>query len=178
MKLEEIRGLAEKFVKENNNLCVRMEIAGSIRREKAEPKDIEIVAIPKYNVGRNLFGQEISRKNVLWKWIESCHRADGAKAGFDIIKGSGDCPKYVQLQVHNGPKIDIFFATQENWGWIFFLRTGPKAWNIKAVQILAKKGYSFGDGYIKKREIFIDITTEKAIFKLLRWNWIKPRDRA
>lgn len=174
MKLQEIRNLAEGFVKRIKPWCERVKIAGSIRREKAEPRDIEIVCIPKETSNKNLFGEEISRRNKLFAQLKFWQRTD---RDFDIVKGSGDCPKYVQLQGHNGPKIDIFFATPENWGWILFLRTGPKEWNIRAVQTLAKKSYTFGDGYIQKQWKPVDITTEKAIFKLLGWNWIEPRNR-
>ncbi len=175
MQLNEIRGLAEKFVKENNSLCVRMEIAGSIRREKAQPRDVEVVCIPMYDIRRDLFGQEISRKNFLF----DCLQTGSITKGFDIVKGSGDCPKYVQLQVRNGPKLDIFFATPENWGWIFFLRTGPKAWNIRAVQELKRQGYTPKDGYIywKQTEHTTNTYTEGEVFQILAWDWVEPRNR-
>jgi len=45
MKLEEAKKIAEKYLNLLKPYCLRAEIAGSIRREKPEVKDIEIVCI-------------------------------------------------------------------------------------------------------------------------------------
>ena len=47
MKLAQAENLARRVVETMAPYCERVEIAGSIRRGKAEPKDIEIVAIPR-----------------------------------------------------------------------------------------------------------------------------------
>jgi len=47
MKYSEILLIAEQVKAELQPHCIRIEIAGSIRRKKPECRDIEIVAIPK-----------------------------------------------------------------------------------------------------------------------------------
>lgn len=48
MKLEKAKTIAEEFIKENNHKYERIEVVGSIRRNKPEVKDIDLIAIPKY----------------------------------------------------------------------------------------------------------------------------------
>ena len=46
MKLEVAKKIARTFVSQIQNHCIRIKVAGSIRRGKYQPNDIEIVAIP------------------------------------------------------------------------------------------------------------------------------------
>ncbi len=50
MNLSDIEPIAQSLLEQLRSSCVRIEIAGSIRRRKADPRDIEIVVIP-YNMG-------------------------------------------------------------------------------------------------------------------------------
>ena len=47
MTLERAKEIAEKVVSQLSPYCERIEIAGSVRREKPFPKDVEIVCIPR-----------------------------------------------------------------------------------------------------------------------------------
>lgn len=47
--LQTARGIAEELLREMRPFCERAEIAGSIRREKSEVKDIELVVIPRHD---------------------------------------------------------------------------------------------------------------------------------
>ena len=47
MKLETAKEIANDFLKLIRPFCLRAEIAGSIRREKPEVKDVEICAVPR-----------------------------------------------------------------------------------------------------------------------------------
>ena len=46
--LEVMERLARKFVETVEDSCVRVQVAGSVRRKKANPSDIEIVVEPKF----------------------------------------------------------------------------------------------------------------------------------
>jgi DNA polymerase/3'-5' exonuclease PolX len=48
MELIKARRIAEELVKILRPACSRVEIAGSIRREKSEVKDIELVAVTRW----------------------------------------------------------------------------------------------------------------------------------
>ena len=93
MQLCKIQRIANSVLKELKPYCERIEIAGSIRRQKPDPNDIEIVAIPKpYDVG--LFESGIA--TVINKWQK--------------VKGELPC-KYTQRLLPEGVKLDLFFAT-------------------------------------------------------------------
>ncbi len=55
MKLSQAQNLAERIIETMQPFCQRVAIGGSIRREKPEVKDIEIVAIPKFGDPVDLF---------------------------------------------------------------------------------------------------------------------------
>jgi DNA polymerase/3'-5' exonuclease PolX len=69
MKYQEALKIAQETVELLRPHCERIEIAGSIRREKPEPNDIEIVAIPKpYEVG--LFESGLAVYVNRWKKVK------------------------------------------------------------------------------------------------------------
>lgn len=54
IKLERAQFLAQEFISSVRDVCERIEIAGSVRREKHDVKDAEVVVIPKVAGGINL----------------------------------------------------------------------------------------------------------------------------
>lgn len=170
MKLEKAKAIAEELVKQLAPHCIRIEIAGSIRREKPEVKDIEIVAIPKpYEVG--LFESGIA--SVVSSWQK--------------VKGELPC-KYTQRLITRLPavdfvgeiKLDLFFARPENWGLILAIRTGSAEYSH---QVLAngwvKKGYHSVEGMLfhDKSKWERKITEEWQLFDLIGIPMPEPKDR-
>ena len=101
MKFEEAKEIAEKVKKVLEPELLRCEIGGSLRRQKPEIRDIELVAIPKPD------RTELAR--IVNKW----EKVRGEPTG-----------KYTQRNLPSGIKLDLFFATEENWGAILLIRTG------------------------------------------------------
>ena len=99
MKIDEAKQIAEKYLNLLKPYCWRIEIAGSIRREKSEVKDIEIIAIP-LNLVR--FSNEVNK--------------------LEKVKGN-PTGKYTQRILPEGIKLDLFMANDKNWGLIFVIRT-------------------------------------------------------
>ncbi len=161
MKLEEALEIANKVKDELEPHCDRIEIAGSIRRKKPYVGDIEIVAIPKYyNVG--LFESGIA--TVVKKWKK--------------IKGELPC-KYTQRMLPEGIKLDLFFATPENWGHILAMRTGSARFSHKVLATgWVKKGYKSKKGILHDSwDDPIKIKEEKDLFDLIGEDYVKPEDR-
>ena len=140
--------------------CERIEIAGSIRRKKAEVKDIELVAIPKpYDVG--LFENGIATVVNQWK----------------KVKGELPC-KYTQRILPDGITLDLFFANQENWGLIYALRTGSADYSHKVLATgWVKLGYNSEGGQLSINGKEIKIPEEKDLFKLIGIPYIEPELR-
>lgn len=50
MRLEQAQRLAQQLVVDLEPACERIEVAGSIRRQRSQVKDIELVVIPRWSV--------------------------------------------------------------------------------------------------------------------------------
>ena len=160
MKLQQAKEIALKTLEQLRSHCNRIEIAGSIRREKPEPNDIEIVAIPKpYDVG--LFESGIATVVNCW----------------EKVKGELPC-KYTQRILPEGIKLDLFFATPENWGLIFAIRTGSADFSYKVLASRwAKLGYKSVNGMLTRDGKTYPVLEEKDLFEMLGLEWVEPRLR-
>lgn len=160
MELIKAKAIAEKIVEQLKPHCERIEIAGSIRREKPEVKDIEIVAIPKpYDTG--LFESGIATVVNQWK----------------KVKGELPC-KYTQRELPEGIKLDLFFADPGNWGLIFAIRTGSADYSHKILATgWSKKGYKSKEGYLTMYNRRVEVKEEKDLFDLIGLDYVEPQLR-
>jgi DNA polymerase/3'-5' exonuclease PolX len=160
------RFIAEKVKEDLSPHCERCEIAGSIRRRNPEPKDIEIVAIPKpYDTG--LFESGIA--TVVNKWPGR--------------KGHLPC-KYTQRYLPadytgtEGIVLDLFFATPENWGLIYAIRTGSADYSHYVLAgTWARLGYKSVNGMLVKNGKKIAVREEGELFRMLGIKWTAPEER-
>lgn len=163
MELSKALKIANEVLKQLAPYCNRIEIAGSIRREKPEVKDIEIVAIPKpYETG--LFESGIA--SVVNKWQK--------------VKGElgyGKC-KYTQRILPEGIKLDLFFAEADNFGNIFLIRTGDWEFSKRFMGVmLPRNGYKQADGYLKHGDKTIPCPEEADLFTRAGLKYIEPKNR-
>ncbi len=135
--------------------CIRVEIAGSIRRKKSEVKDIEIVAIPK--------PYETGLARVVNQWVK--------------VKGEIPC-KYTQRILPQGIKLDLFFAMEENWGHIFAIRTGSANYShLVLAKGWVRAGYKSVDGYLTKEGERYEVREERDLFRMIGIPYAEPEDR-
>ncbi len=160
MQYEKALKIAESVLAQLSPHCERIEIAGSIRRKKPEVKDIEIVAIPKpYETG--LFANGIVP--IVEQWQK--------------VKGELPC-KYTQRVLPEGIKLDLFFATRENWGLIFAIRTGSAEYSHKVLgSAWVKKGYHSNGGYLYAGNQRITVLEEKDLFERIGVDYVEPEIR-
>lgn len=126
MKLEEARGVGEWLVGRLAVGCERVEVAGSVRRGKAEVKDLEIVVVPK--VGARQVGFWDSEAVSLFEVALGDLLRVGGLARDDRVRRWG--PKYKRaVHVQTGLVVELFVATLETWGYVLALRTGPGDFN-------------------------------------------------
>lgn len=143
--------------------CDRIEIAGSIRREKPEVKDIELVAIPKpYDHG--IFATGIAAVANHWQKVKG-----------ELIYEK--C-KYTQRVLPGGIKLDLFFAVRDNWGLIYAIRTGSADYSHK---VLANRwvaaGFNSVDGFLWKRGEKYEVREEEDLFKMIGLQYVLPKHR-
>jgi len=163
MTYKEAKEIADKILEVLKPHCLRIEIAGSIRRQKPIIGDIEIVAIPKpYQTG--LFEDGIA--SVVNKW---------QKVKGDLVYGQ---TKYTQRILPDGIKLDLFFAEPENWGLIFAIRTGSADFSHKVLASgWVKNGYKSQDGYLWHGRDKYNCREEIDLFNRIGIPYIEPRER-
>lgn len=150
--------------------CQRIEIAGSVRRQKPEVGDIEIVAIPNQSI--DMFGNSTSDH-----WLDV---VDWEKHFGKIIKGGH---KYKQIELFEGVNLDLFIVTPPaQWGVQFLIRTGPADFSHRFVTHKAQGGMLPGylrvqDGAIWSNNHIVETPEEADVFSLIGIPYIEPGDR-
>jgi len=167
MELGNAKAIAEELISLLSPCCNRIAIAGSIRRQKPDVGDIELLLIPRGdcldNVLKDLMGKEILAMRL-------------------NKRGSRTYGPQNKLMVHlpSGIGVDIFSTSEENWGMALFVRTGPKEWNIKAMsrfRQLGMQGHAYG-GVTLRNGLPFECPTEVLVFNLLGWPYTPPEKRA
>jgi DNA polymerase/3'-5' exonuclease PolX len=98
MELDRAREIADGLVRRLSPGCVRIEVAGSVRRGKAEVNDIELVAVPKMEVQADLFGGPGLQRSLL----------DPCLVGLGPEEKSG--PRYKQILLAEEIYLDLFIV--------------------------------------------------------------------
>lgn len=166
MKLDFAEELANKLKERLALSCERIEVAGSVRRKKPEPHDIELVIIPRFEERpANLF--DTARVNL----VEAClyEMSIAGVLGFNSdVKRNG--PKYKRLlHLQTETIIEIYMAQPDNWGLIYALRTGPGDFNKLLVTHLSYGGalpldMAMAQGSLWRRGAKLMTPTEEVFF--------------
>lgn len=125
MQLREAQRQAATVVALLQPACDRLLVCGSVRREKPECKDIEIVAIASHTPQRPVFGDPASGLPPLEALLDRLIRWGELKRNLDNPKYGA---KYKTLRLGTTP-IDLFIATPDNWGNLVAIRTGDGAFS-------------------------------------------------
>lgn len=183
--------------------CVRIEIAGSIRRRKAAVGDIELVAIPKvdHTERRDLFGHVVATRahNHLDEHLREMLRApsgpifksraelfevtryepDGVP---DVLRWGEHYKRFYFWWSHVSAvvSVDLFLATPANFGAILAIRTGPFDFSRELVtHIKHATPYRQQDGHLVLEETgeVMPVPEEADYFALAGVPWIDPPAR-
>jgi DNA polymerase/3'-5' exonuclease PolX len=167
MTLHEALPLAQRLKDVLAPFCDRIEIAGSIRRQKPEVKDIEIVCIPK-QVVVDMFGSATEAHPEFCRIVNALEKVKGEPTG-----------RYTQRVLPEGIKADIFMCTRENWGLIYAVRTGSadfSAYVLGAAWV--KNGYRSEGGYLTRDGERVAVFEEEDLFALLQLDFVPPEERS
>jgi DNA polymerase/3'-5' exonuclease PolX len=188
MRLREARGVAERLAALMSPFCLRAEIAGSVRRCCPEVKDVELVAVPRWDEraasAPSLFAEEAERVNLLHGW--AVNHAAGAsvrwiKTGTPEVVDWAPKPegKYWRALVEDSIKLDLFLASAENYGLILAIRTGCAEFS-QALMTYAKHRtpYHVEGGHLRDREgAVLETPEERDVFRALKVDFVEPRER-
>lgn len=195
MNLEQARQIGMEVVEALAPACDRVMIAGSVRRGKAQPKDIEIVYISRTVKERvNLFdwSDVPATEAVIERLITRrfWHFDDQVRRNGPLYKRM---VRYTDLPITSmrdwapGDEervvVELFRAVPDNWGYILALRTGPGDFN----KIWAAKPWNGGslptnivlkDGFVWCNGQPVPTPTEEEFFERIGIPCWPPNERS
>ena len=202
MWIKDALDIARPLVEEMSPFCERIEIAGSIRRGCQGVKDVELVAIPRWELGAviDLFGTT-DESNSLHAWALDAERRGllrWIKTGTSEIEPWTPKPegKYWRALLREDVKLDLFLPRQDNFGLLYLIRTGHKEFSSGVLGHAKRNtGYQTESSYFKEHGIKdrgepecylvekkrwgcrVETPEERDVFELLNLEWVEPRDR-
>ena len=176
MQLAHARELGMQVVEALSPACERLLLAGSVRRDKPQPKDIEIVYVPiLVETSLDLFTTGLYPATEA-KIVDLVH------AGFwqfDLQTRRNE-PKYKRL-IYKNTVIELFRATRENWGLILALRTGPTDFNhllVDRFRGAMPVDMQMKSGYLWQRGQRLPTPTESDFFTAIGIPLWPPHERS
>jgi DNA polymerase/3'-5' exonuclease PolX len=146
--------------------CQRIEIAGSIRRQRPTCGDIELVCIPKM-VTTGLFNDELIASPDFCAAVNQ----------WPAVRGKPD-GKHTKRILPCGEELDLFMVTAETWGLQFAIRTGSADYSRYVLATEWKKlGYTSIDAMLHRGAEVVQVREERDLFTLLGLPWVDPRAR-
>lgn len=144
--------IARALHAEISPVVARAKVVGSLRRQRAEVGDIELLVEPR-TIASNLFGE-------LAPDLASIQHA---VSGWGDIQKSGE--KYAQVQRRDGVVIDVFICTPPaHWGSLLAIRTGPAELGQHAVTQMRRRGLVHRAGHVETERGRLIPTPEEVHF--------------
>lgn len=139
MELDKAKIIAQDVRRILSPYCIRIEVAGSIRRERREIGDVEIVCIPKVQeIQDGLFDKKLVVNEGFIKQVNEWEKVKGEPTG-----------KYTQRKLPRGIALDLFICGTGNWGLIFAIRTGSAEFSHKIlIGKINRAGYKSQGGIL------------------------------
>ena len=161
---------------ESTDAFTRVEIAGSIRREKPDVGDIEIVVAPKFENVTDMFGEPKGIVSHLTSITDLLSLVNGEK----YIKNG---ERYKQILLCCGEKLDLFIVhPPAQWGVIYTIRTGPWQFSKKIVTPEKHGGYLRNRYAVKEGAVWevgrkLETPEEIDFFNYLTIDYLEPKER-
>jgi DNA polymerase/3'-5' exonuclease PolX len=178
---QEAYTVAVVIVRELRHVCLRVTIAGSLRRKKADVGDIEILYIPEMCEQpdpANMFGTVMaSRADAR---IERMESAGILARRFNSLGRETYGPKNKLMRHVSGIPVDLFAATEENWFNYLVCRTGPADLNKRICEAAIFKGWHwnpYGVGFSNSWGEVRKMDSEKAVFSFVGLPYQEPAQR-
>jgi DNA polymerase/3'-5' exonuclease PolX len=148
--------------------CQRLEVAGSIRRQRPTIGDLEIVCIPS-QVPAGLFGDERTVDPGFIEVVNRWEKVIGSPSG-----------KHARRILPSGLQLDLFMVEPDSWGLQLVIRTGSEGFSKALVGPYCRQaGYASRHGrLIRLRDGQVILVREEAeLFALLGIPYMEPEAR-
>lgn len=170
MELEKAREIAKEVRRYLDGSCVRIEIAGSIRRQKPDVGDIELLCIPRFEGGADSLDRRV--QGLMFQSILT-YRLN--KLGRKVYGPKNK----LMLHVSSGIGVDIFSTNEECWPVAMVVRTGGKKTNLRIAMAALQKGYQFhayGSGFSTPSGEIV-CRSEREVFEAVGLPYREPWER-
>ncbi len=161
MNLLTAQHYADKIVAWLTPFAQRLFIAGSIRRERPECADVDIVLIPKVTEHKDLMGEIVARDNHVLQFLQDYVKdrnptagkidgkpwfvSGGEKEGKQLVmmlpgekrQQAGRTPNASRVPM----QLDLWFASEQNFASRLLCRTGSKEHNPWLADRFTERGY-------------------------------------
>ena len=150
LSLKEAQAIAEQTKTSVASYCEKLEVAGSIRRQKPTVHDVDFVAIAESDLGWQKITQTLKH-----------HKAKLLCSGNSVIKALVPCEKGVF-------QVDFYRAQPNTWGIHLLVRTGSAEHNTWLASLAISKGMriKYSQGLVKD-DFVIAGETEQSVFEAL-----------
>ena len=152
--IQKAKALSDEIVKRLEPYCQKIQVVGSIRREKPTVHDIDIVLI-----------------------------ADDLECVYKELAGLGELRKdgqKIKCLEYKDVSVDLYFATPQTWATLLLIRTGSMEHNIRLcarAKTLGMHLAASGDGLFDQEGVRIAGDTEDSIFHELGLPYKEPQYR-
>jgi DNA polymerase/3'-5' exonuclease PolX len=183
MNLAPAQALAQKILAQLAPHCHKIEIAGSIRRQRPEVNDIDLVILPKPG----------ELKAIKARCLKNCHPVTDGDQNFIVrfpATAAGQLANFqIDIFIARSAERDLVATEPGNWGSLLLCRTGSKEHNIWLVQraeSLGLRWHPYRGVYgppcwpevrESARAICLASETEEDIYHLLQLDFIPPEHR-
>jgi len=154
LSLADGQQIAREVIEMIRPFCERIEVAGSIRRQRPVVNDVDIVVIPSDLVG-----------------LVERIRGPG---------NSGAAEVKILHFLHKNVAIDIYIASHASWATLLLIRTGSRENNIRLAARAKARGWQLkasGEGLLNEAGQRIAGDNELSIFATLGLPYQKPEQR-
>ena len=163
--LAEALAVAEEIKSKLEVHCERIEIAGSIRRQREMVGDIELVAVP------------TRPTDLLGEFVHGVPTALDAFFAGANFKPDKDGDRYKAFN-YGSWKVDLYTPTADRWGLRLLVSTGSRAFNVWVIEALRSRNYRMVGGQIVDGlSRPVPTPEEQDVFRLLELPFIEPTDR-
>jgi DNA polymerase/3'-5' exonuclease PolX len=170
MELEKAKAIAEELKTLLETACKKIVVAGSIRRCKPFPNDVELLCIPRFVNGIDQLDETI--------------KALVAQGQLDFRRnklGSRVYGPKNKLMAHlpSGIGVDVFSTDEECWWVSLVMRTGGEVTNKRIAMAAIRKGWhlkAYGRGFSAPDGELV-CSTERDVFEFVGLAYKEPWER-
>lgn len=169
--------IANDFIRQISAACDRIEIVGSLRRQKVGVNDIDLLVIPRFiqMEDETLFGGPYKEDQLDKQLSQLCLSHD-----MELDANGSKVKRFLKSVDGDTIPIDLYIASEQTWWTLLLIRTGSRQHNIK----LARRAMELhmhlkadGSGLMTEAGTILSVGSEEDIFKQLRLDYRPPEDR-